>query len=216
MRMPTVLLGAAVLALGSFAAPPVQAAGKGCNMQSMPARHVSNGGDANCSPGRFAMLYATQVFPRYPTTPYYPMPNLAYAAMMPGYMPQAYVPPMQPMQSPFQFQQPVANTAPAPSLPPANVLPRPTGIANVANPVPAEAPVRMRYLELTVSGVQDAKDGERLAATLDKMDGSRGASVKRKGDGSAVVKVWYSEKNPLDEAAVLEAVAKLGFKAARL
>ena len=96
-----------------------------------------------------------------------------------------------------------------------NALPRPSGIsaAKSSTDEPAEPPVRMRYVELSVSGVMEASDSAKLIAKLDKMKGSRGATVKRKGGGEATIKVWYSDKEPLDPDAVIETVGKLGFKA---
>jgi hypothetical protein len=71
----------------------------------------------------------------------------------------------------------------------------------------------MRYVELSVAGLQTAADGDKLTAALDKLKGSRGATVKRMAGGEAVVKVWYSEKDPLQADAVIQAVSRLGFAA---
>jgi hypothetical protein len=137
--------------------------------------------------------------------PYYP----SYGSMM-GYYPSGLA------QAGYQ-----GNGPPPPEANPvqtsirysANVLPRPTGITAPSNDTPAEPAVRMRYIELAVSGVRDAGDSMKLTAALDKMKGSRGATLKRKAGGEATVKVWYSEKDPLDADAVVETVSKLGFKA---
>src|SRR5262245_23522992 len=62
-----------------------------------------------------------------------------------------------------------------------NALPRPSGLTAKDNTdAPAEPLVRMRYIELSVSGVEDAVASAKLTATLDKLRGSRGATVKRK------------------------------------
>jgi hypothetical protein len=198
MRIHLVALGAVALAIGLAEAA-----------QAAPPQAYR---DVNCSPTRWAFMspYAA----RYPVMPYYP----SYPMPM-GYYPPPPQPMMQPqMQSATPFQQPAA-AAPAPvqsglRFSP-NVLPRPSG--NLApqnnNDAPAEAAVRMRYIELSVSGLQDG-DAAKLTTALDKMQGSRGSSVKRKGGGEATVKVWYSDKDPLAADDVVEAVTKLGFKAA--
>ena len=163
-------------------------------------RNITSTGDNNTQarwPGCFSG------FGGFPTMPYYP----SYGSMM-GYYPPAlgqtaYQGPPPPEASPAQTSIRYS----------ANVLPRPTGISTPSNDTPAEPPVRMRYIELSVTGIQDAGDGMKLTAALDKMKGSRGATVKRKAGGEATVKVWYSEKDPLDADAVVEAVSKLGFKA---
>jgi hypothetical protein len=98
------------------------------------------------------------------------------------------------------------------SLPSGGVLPRPTGIQAGNDQAPTEPPNRLKYLELTVSGLNDG-DSQTLTTTLDKVKGSRGATVRRKGAGDATVKVWYSERDPLEADDVIQAVGKLGFKA---
>ena len=70
----------------------------------------------------------------------------------------------------------------------------------------------MLFIELSVSGVMDRSASDKLTHSLDKMKASRGSSVKRKGDGEATVKVWYSEREPLTADEVIETVTKLGFK----
>src|SRR5262245_4373179 len=80
-----------------------------------------------------------------------------------------------------------------------NALPRPSSsLTTKSSDEPAEPLVRMRFVELSVSGVMEASDSTKLVASLDKLKGSRGATVKRKGGGEATVKVWYSDKEPLD------------------
>ena len=71
---------------------------------------------------------------------------------------------------------------------------------------------RMRFIELTVNGVNTGGDSASLTAALDKLPGSRGSSVRRLAGGEAGVKVWYSEKDPLAVDAVTQEVTKLGFK----
>lgn len=155
----------------------------------------------NASPGRFGGFNSP--YAGYSGMPYHPS-MLGYYPQSPGqqtYLNATQSPPAaEPAQTSLRFSP--------------NALPRPSGLAPKDNPdAPAEPLVRMRYIELSVSGVEDAVASAKLAATLDKMKGSRGASVKRKSDGEATVKVWYSAKEPLDEAEVIEAVTKLGFKA---
>jgi hypothetical protein len=121
----------------------------------------------------------------------------------------------QPTYSPYlTTAQPAATSAQSTLRFSENVLPRPSGLtAKLSTDEPIGPLVRMRYVELSVSGMMEASDSAKLIATLDKMKGSRGATVKRKGGGEATVKVWYSDKEPLDPDAVIETVAKLGFKA---
>jgi hypothetical protein len=140
-----------------------------------------------------------------PYAGYQPMPY--YPAMM-GYYP--------PPQTNFQntaLTQPASASGQNSIRFSANVLPRPSGLTPKDPDAPAEPAVRMRYVELSVTGVEDAADSAKLIATLDKLKGSRGSSVKRKGGGEATVKVWYSDKDPLAADDVIGAVTKLGFKA---
>ena len=139
----------------------------------------------------------------YPTMPYYPA--------MTGF----YRPPMtQPTYQSATPAQPGTEPVESNRRSLANVLPRPAGLSpQKDNDTPSEPVVRMRYIELLVSGVQDPRACAKLAASLDKLPGSRGSSVKSKGNDEAIVKVWYSDKEPLDADAIIDAIAKLGFKA---
>jgi hypothetical protein len=141
-------------------------------------------------------------------SPYAGYSGMGYYPAMGGYYPSSFA------QTNYQAQ-PAADPSDNKLRISPNALPRPSGLtAKDTSDAPAGPLVRMRYIELSVSGVEDAGDSAKLTTTLDKLKGSRGASVKRKAGGEATVKVWYSDKEPLAEAEVIEAVSKLGFKAA--
>jgi len=76
-----------------------------------------------------------------------------------------------------------------------------------------EASNRMRFVALNVTGVKNGNDSERLEFALKKLKEVRGVSVKRQGDGTATVKVWYSDREPLEATSLVEATTKLGFAA---
>jgi hypothetical protein len=161
--------------------------------------------DVNCTPTRITLMYRNPV----PPWPGYTMP---YYQPTVGFLPTA---------PPMVAQTPTSATPLTPAIdidrtPTANstrMLPRPSGIAERKDDDAAAAPAnRMRYIELTVGGLNAAGDSAALTAALDKLQGSRGASVKRMGGGEAAVKVWYSDKDPLAVDAVMQEVTKLGFK----
>jgi hypothetical protein len=201
MRIQLTLVGSLAIAGALLTEQQLQAA-------PPPARQQTMGRDCNCMPTRVASLLGVAPFAGYPMmpayNPYYAMPAVPPPPLM--QTPAYTATPMQPSPS---SQQRSASSSPS------YVLPRPQGLAaNAGNDAPAEPSVRLRYVELSVTGLENRSDSNLLTTTLDKMKGSRGSSVKHKGGGEATVKVWYSEKDPVDADAVVEAVAKLGFKAA--
>jgi hypothetical protein len=158
--------------------------------------------DVNCTPTRIVLMYRPP-----PPMPYYPTaPTVAFL----------------PTSPPMVTQTPVSATPSAPAIDidrtPATttstrMLPRPSGIPDKRDDDAGAGPSnRMRFIELTVNGVNTAGDSAALTAVLDKLPGSRGSSVRRLAGGEAGVKVWYSEKDPLAADAVTQEVAKLGFK----
>jgi hypothetical protein len=160
--------------------------------------------DVNCSPSR-----ATFLVP-YGGWPVMPMVS-PYAAI-------AYRPPIMPVPVATATSTQLTTTVPQTATtqrPAPYVMPKPSGISasRDSTDAPAEAAVRMRYIELSVSGVESAGDSATITAALDKLQGSRGSSLKRKSGAEATVKVWYSEKEPIEADAVIETVTKLGFKA---
>jgi hypothetical protein len=106
------------------------------------------------------------------------------------------------------------NSPPSPAHQTFNIPPT-TGIVSLpaSAPLAAEAQVRLRYVELQVSGMNTDDDKNRLEQTLSKLKEVRGVSIKTKGDGSLVAKVWYSEKDPVQVDGLIEAVTNLGFAA---
>jgi hypothetical protein len=163
--------------------------------------------DVNCTPTRITLMYRNPIppWPGY-SMPYY-QPTVAFL----------------PTSPPMTAQTPSSATPASPGIDidrptttaSTRSLPRPSGIADKKDDDGTVATNRMRFIELTVTGVNAAGDSAALTAALDKLQGSRGSSVKRLGGGEATVKVWYSEKDPLAMDAVVQEVAKLGFKVAR-
>jgi hypothetical protein len=156
--------------------------------------------DVNCTPTRIVLMYRPP-----PPMPYYP-PTVAFLPTSPPMMTQTPVS-ATPSASAVDVDR-------APTTSSTRMLPRPTGIADRKDDDIGAVPSnRMRFIELTVNGVNTAGDSAALTAALDKLPGSRGSSVRRLAGGDAGVKVWYSEKDPLAVDAVTQEVAKLGFKA---
>ena len=211
MRVSVALSGAVALAAGLLMTQPVQAAGK-VGASKPPVMQVRRGPqyDAGCSPSRFVMFYATPAFARAQAMPFPQLP--AYYPPVPAYAPVAPLPAYSPPLADGAGQPDRQKFSSLKSLPSANALPRPSGNTD-KNEAPAEPLVRLRYVELTVTGLKGAGDSATLTAALDKMKGSRGSSVKWKAGGEATVKLWYSEKDPVGADEAVQAVTKLGFKA---
>jgi len=180
--------------------------GNPVNPYFYPPRTINRIIDVNCHPVRVSFM---RQLPRYIPVPV-PVP-----VFVPQVQPNVFAFNQQrPEQQVPQFNpmapQQAARPTPAPAAPvvqsPAPVLPR------QVNDTPAEPTVRMRYVELTVSGVQSTADADKLTAGLDKIKASRTVTVKRKAAGEATVKVWYSEREPLQADTVIQAVNQLGYK----
>jgi hypothetical protein len=94
-------------------------------------------------------------------------------------------------------------------------IPPTTGITNLptSTPLAPEAQVRLRYVELQVSGVNTDGDRSRLEQTLNKLKEVRGVTIKARLNGSSVAKVWYSEKDPVQVDGLIQVVTNLGFGA---
>jgi hypothetical protein len=202
MRILSAPFGAVALALGLFVADAHQAVAQCCG------NHSCRSGGVNNLPGGSlgAVNLPTQMATSYPMR--YPM--IPYSPQMPGYYPTVPAYPSSGLQAPTSSSTSATSSVKSSS---GNVLPTPSGSAekNDASQVPAEVPVRLRYWELSVSGLQGAADKERLTAALDTMKGSRGATVKVKPGDPATIKVWYSDKEPIEADAVMQAVTNLGF-----
>lgn len=162
--------------------------------------------DVNCTPTRITLMYRPPPpWPGY-TMPYY-QPTAVFLPSSPPMVPQTPISAM-PASPAADIDRPSTTAS-------TRMLPRPSGIAEKRDDDALAAPAnRMRYIELTVSGLGVAGDSAMLTQALDKLQGSRGSSVKRLAGGEAAVKVWYSEKQPIDAEAVAQEVAKLGFKVA--
>lgn len=114
----------------------------------------------------------------------------------------------------YPLVPPVAKSVPSPSTSTTKATPpAPRPAPKVITEAPAEAPVRLLALEFTVSGLGGAVDNTIITQKLEQLKEVRGASVKRKGDGQGILKVWYSEKDPVEAKSVIESLAQLGFKA---
>ena len=218
MRILSAPVGAVALALGLFVTDPLQAVAQCCGNRScrsggvnnmplgsggtfLPSQSLNNmplGSGGTFVPSQMMTSYAM----RYPLIPYLPQ--------IPGYYPTVPTTPSSGSQVTTGSSTSTTSSVKSSS---GNVLPTPSANAenNDANQAPAEPAVRLRYLELSVSGLKGAADKDRLTEALDTMKGSRGATVKGKPGSAATVKVWYSEKEPIAADAVMQAVTGLGF-----
>lgn len=208
MRIPFALVGAAALLGGMLEARLVQA-----QQIQVPGRLQSGyqGVRPAMHPAPFVPAChetRTVMMRRSPNYNVYYYPNVPYNAGLP---------------SPYDMSPPTATTTatappatdPSGSQGSASSMNSPSSRPQTVSTAPAEPPVRMKYVELSVSGLKVPADADKLTVTLDKLKGSRGTSVKRKDGGAATVKVWYSEKDPLEADDLIQAVAKLGYSATK-
>lgn len=181
--------------------------------------------DVNCSPNRsFFLVNPGSVPPLVPP----PAPGRQPTAMNRPFYPPVY--PRYPVYQPIPVYQPYPIYQPFPVYTQPNAVSqiaqqssRPSAIVSSLRPNAAPAPekpaeptepaVRLRNLEFTVSGADDTSARGIITASLEKMKGVKGASVKKNASGAAVVKVWYSEKEPVEAIVIIQAVDNLGFKA---
>ncbi len=147
--------------------------------------------------------------PYLPSMPYSPVVPASYS-MGPNYAMNAAM-----ANAAFAQPQAPVNTPTMPAAPTFNIPPT-TGITALPTTMPLapEAQVRLRYVELQLTGLNTDGDRKSLEQTLNKLKEVRGVSIKAKADGSSVAKVWYSEKTPVSVDDLIEATAKLGFVAA--
>jgi hypothetical protein len=152
--------------------------------------------------------YALTARPYIPTT--FPMNYWGNPGYMPNYAPNYF-----PNDAGGQYPtSPVANYSPGPT---SSSTARPARLIAPSLPQQQEAvslPIgtnRMRFLAVTVTGMNGG-DADRIEQELGKIAGVKGVNVKR-GNGPTMVKVWYSDKEPVAMADVIAEVEKLGFKA---
>lgn len=211
MRILSAPFGAVTLGLGLFVTNPLPAFGQCCGGHSCRA-----GGMNMMPPGSGAMLLPNQMptsSSMMPTGLFSPNQLATYNAMRYPVMPfYPQVPGYFPTVNTSQAATTSSSSSATSSVSSANVLPTPSKNADKTD-APVEPAVRLRYVELSVSGLENAADKDRLTAALDTLKGSRGASVKGKPGTTVTVKVWYSDKEPIEADTVLQGVTKLGFTA---